>query len=75
VIARDWVEAPSRIRVASAVRGLGEVSAGSSGTCSRMWEAGANATVPRRRSLGMYFRASPAANSAAWPPCEWPEIR
>ena len=39
-----------------------------------MWLAGANATVPRKVSSGVHLRASDAAHSAAWPPCEWPAI-
>ena len=63
------------IIVASAVRLLGEVSAGSSDSCSRMCEAGAKATVPRSFSFGSQLVRDPAAKSADWPPCEWPAIR
>ncbi len=48
------VEAPLRIRAASALSGFGEVSAGSRLVCSAMCEAGANAIVPRSFSPGAH---------------------
>ena len=40
--------------------------------CVARCDAGANATVPRTRRSGVHAGASAAANSAAWPPWEWP---